>query len=164
MPYKDYCHSAAFGIAHKPRGAFPHLTYAALSAVCLLKIYRLHGIHNGKTGFYSVNFRNYVRKLGLSKHKQAVAAHAQTIRPELYLLRRFLRGGIYYGVSARCHISGKLKQQRAFAYAGSPPHKTREPGTIPPPATASSSAMPVEKRGWDCLSICEKGMALLREE
>ena len=118
MPYKDYCHSAAFGIAHKPRGTFPHLTYAALSAVCLLKIYRLHGIHNGKAGFYSVNFRNYVRKLGLSKHKQAVAAHAQTIRPELYLLRRFLRGGIYYGVSARCHISGKLKQQRAFAYAG----------------------------------------------
>ena len=48
-------------------------------------------------------------------------------------------------VAASCSSSVDLPMP------GSPPISSAEPGTMPPPVTRSSSAMPVEKRGASCV-------------
>ncbi len=76
------------------------------------------------------------------------AREAQTIRAQAHLVGGFFAGDVDDALARLSASSAPACNSTVdLPMPGSPPTRSAEPGTSPPPVTRSSSAMPVEMRG-----------------
>ena len=105
-------------ILHNPCRAFPYLSYASR---CRRKVLSVYGLNRINYGEFWREFGDFIKDVlygGLRKNKKSIGAHAHSLGPHFYLLRRFLTRDIENAPLGEAYIIYHLKGEGGFSNSG----------------------------------------------